>query len=135
MRFDCLGHRTLEALLCQRPMVVAYRVAPLTYRILKRLVVVLISHCPICYRLVVCLVPELIRDAATPKRWPLLCCRCWKMARARLPVRFPLFIAACAWMPLDASGEAVLALIAGPVMQLRPGFHPWLKSWSQGLMK
>lgn len=59
------GTATLEALLYKRPMVVAYRLAPLTYRILRRLVKSPYVSLPnlLAQRL---LVPELLQDAATP---------------------------------------------------------------------
>ena len=60
------GTATLEALLYKRPMVVAYRMAPVTFWILKRLVKSPYVSLPVllAQRL---LVPELLQDAATPE--------------------------------------------------------------------
>ncbi|MEE5122816.1 lipid-A-disaccharide synthase [Pseudomonas alliivorans] len=60
------GTATLEALLYKRPMVVAYRMAPVTFWVLKRLVKSPYVSLPnlLAQRL---LVPELLQDAATPE--------------------------------------------------------------------
>lgn len=60
------GTATLEALLYKRPMVVAYRLAPLTWWVLKRMVTSPYVSLPnlLAQRT---LVPEILQDAATPE--------------------------------------------------------------------
>src|SRR5690606_40477237 len=60
------GTATLEAMLFKRPMVVAYRMAPLTFKILKRLVKV--GHVALPNLLAEREVaPEFLQDDATPE--------------------------------------------------------------------
>ncbi|MFT5782410.1 MAG: lipid-A-disaccharide synthase [Pseudomonas sp.] len=107
------GTATLEALLCHRPMVVAYRVAPLTYWILKKLVKSAYLSLPnlLAGRL---LVPELIQQAATSAA----------LAEQLLPLlvdgsgQTREFSAIHRSLRLDAStqaADAVLGLVAGQV--------------------
>ncbi|NWB89756.1 lipid-A-disaccharide synthase [Pseudomonas agarici] len=107
------GTATLEALLYKRPMVVAYRLAPLTFWILKRLVKSPYVSLPnlLAQRL---LVPELLQDDATPEA----------LANALSPLiedgreQTRDFEAIHRTLRLDASNQAadaVLTLIGKPV--------------------
>jgi lipid-A-disaccharide synthase len=61
------GTATLETMLCKRPMVVAYRVAPLTAFIARDLGLVKTVHCSHPNLLAdEALVPELLQEAVTP---------------------------------------------------------------------
>jgi len=62
------GTATLEALLLQRPMVVAYRVSPLTYWIVKRLNLVKVPFIAMANLLAgEKIAPEFIQDEVTPE--------------------------------------------------------------------
>ena len=60
------GTATLEAALIKRPMVIAYRLAPLTYRLMKRRAILPYVGLPniLAGRFIV---PELLQDEATPE--------------------------------------------------------------------
>jgi lipid-A-disaccharide synthase len=61
------GTATLETMLINRPMVVAYRLSPLTWQLLGRLRLVKVAHVALPNLLAgERLVPELLQDAATP---------------------------------------------------------------------
>ncbi|MEO7433258.1 MAG: lipid-A-disaccharide synthase [Dokdonella sp.] len=62
------GTAALEAMLAKRPMVVAYRLAPLTYRIVKTLGLLKVEHYSLPNVLAGrALVPEILQDACTPE--------------------------------------------------------------------
>ena len=61
------GTATLEALFCKKPMVVAYKMAPLTYRIISSLVKSRWISLPNLLAQTT-LVPEILQDAVTPER-------------------------------------------------------------------
>jgi lipid-A-disaccharide synthase len=104
------GTATLEAMLVGRPMVVAYRVGPITYRILKRLVHT--AHFALPNLLAGReLVPELIQDAATPAALAAALLG----ERERAPALRTAFAELGASLRRDASAraaEAVLATVA-----------------------
>ncbi len=60
------GTATLEALLCRAPMVVGYRLAPLSYHIIRRMIAIPRIALPNILA-ADSLVPELIQDALTPR--------------------------------------------------------------------
>lgn len=110
------GTATLEAMLINRPMVVAYRLAPLTYGLLKALRLVRVDHFALPNLLAgERLVPELLQGAANPAelgtevlRWldsPDDC--------ARLRQRFAGLSAVLRRQASDRAAEVVLGMLPG----------------------
>lgn len=111
------GTATLEAMLINRPMVVAYRLAPLTYALLKALRLVRVEHFALPNLLAgERLVPELLQSAAHPAalgaevlRWlesPDAC--------ARLRERFAGLGAVLRRQASERAAEVVLGMLQGP---------------------
>ncbi len=110
------GTATLEAMLINRPMVVAYRLAPLTYALLKALRLVRVQHFALPNLLASeRLVPELLQSAATPAALGTEVLR-WLAAtedRARLRQRFAVLGTALRRGASARAAEVVLTLLQG----------------------
>lgn len=100
------GTATLEALLFKRPMVVAYKVAPITFQILRRLVKSPYISLPnlLAGRL---LVPELIQDQANPEAL----CQALLAQLAEPDRQTQVFNEIHQSLRQDASQQAALALL------------------------
>lgn len=109
------GTATLEAMLLKRPMVVAYRLAPLTYWLARRLLY--IEHYALPNLLAgELLVPEFVQDAATPPALggALLDQLATPERTRRLQERFGELHRALRRDANERAAEAVLALIEAP---------------------
>ena len=110
------GTATLEAMLINRPMVVAYRLAPLTFALLKTLRMVRVEHISLPNLLAgERLVPELLQSAATPAALGNEVLRWLAQAeeRARLQQRFAVLGTALRRRASERAAEVVLTLLQG----------------------
>ena len=110
------GTATLEAMLINRPMVVAYRLAPLTYALLKALRLVRVEHFSLPNLLAgERLVPELLQSAATPAALGTEVLRWLAQAeeRARLRQRFSELGTALRRGASERAAEVVLTVLQG----------------------
>lgn len=110
------GTATLEAMLINRPMVVAYRLAPLTYGLLKGLRLVRVEHFALPNLLAgERLVPELLQSAASPEALGAEVLRWLESpdARARLRHRFTELGTVLRRQASDRAAEVVLGMLAG----------------------
>ncbi|MDB6164387.1 MAG: lipid-A-disaccharide synthase [Xanthomonadaceae bacterium] len=104
------GTATLEAMLAQRPMVVAYKLAPLTYRIVKALGLLRIATYALPNVLAgEQLVPELMQDACTPQSLADAVLA-WFHNPAAVAALQPRFRAMHATLRRDASTQAAAAV-------------------------
>lgn len=106
------GTATLEAMLVKRPMVVAYRFAPLTYAIMSRMQTVDYVALPNLLADKPPLVPELIQNAATPENLAQNLIKTWREFNAT-PVLKETFIKLHKELRRNAGEQA-----ANAVMQL-----------------
>jgi len=108
------GTATLEAMLINRPMVVAYRLAPLTYGVLKALRLVRVGHFALPNLLAgERLVPELLQDAVTVENLGTEVLR-WlgsPAARLELAARFTTLGGQLRRRASDRAAEVVLGLL------------------------
>ena len=111
------GTATLEAMLCKRPMVVGYRIAPLTYRIVKGLGLLKVERYALPNVLAgETLVPELLQDDCTPANLHAALRR-WFLDADAVAALQPTFLAMHQSLRRDASAraaDAVAGLLATP---------------------
>ncbi|WP_217902549.1 lipid-A-disaccharide synthase [Xanthomonas hortorum] len=110
------GTATLEAMLVKRPMVVGYKVAPLTYRIVKTLGLLKVNRYALPNILANDdLAPELMQDECTPER---LCVALldWFKHPEKVAALQPRYLALHAELRRDASARAADA-VAGLLTQ------------------
>lgn len=110
------GTATLEAMLINRPMVVAYRLAPLTYGLLKGLRLVRVEHFALPNLLAgERLVPELLQSAASPEALGAEVLRWLESpdARVRLRRRFTELGTVLRRQASDRAAEVVLGMLPG----------------------
>ena len=105
------GTATLEAMLAKRPMVVGYRVAPLTYRMVKGLGMLKVDHYALPNVLAgECLVPELMQHDCTPDKLADATLR-WLRDTAAVDALQPRFLALHQQLRRDASAQAADAVV------------------------
>lgn len=114
------GTATLEAMLINRPMVVAYRLAPLSYAVLKSLRLVQVEHFALPNLLAgERLVPELLQSAANPAALGAHLLR-WLESpadRERLRRRFDALGATLRCQANDRAAEVVLRMLGASYNQ------------------
>ncbi|WP_414710783.1 lipid-A-disaccharide synthase [Pseudoxanthomonas sp.] len=112
------GTATLEAMLCKRPMVVGYRIAPLTYRIVKGLGMLKVERYALPNVLAgEDIAPELMQDDCTPDKLSSAVLRWFREPEAVAGLQ-PVYQRLHAQLRQDASASAAAAvaeLIVPPV--------------------
>ena len=110
------GTATLEAMLSKRPMVVGYRISPLTYRIVRALGLIKVDRYALPNVLAgKDLAPELIQDDCTPERLAEAVLRWFQSPRAAAALQ-PEYLALHESLRRDASASAAEAIASLPVL-------------------
>lgn len=104
------GTATLEAMLCKRPMVVGYRIAPLTYRIVKGLGLLKVERYALPNVLAgEDIAPERMQDDCTPEHLATDVLRCFRSPDAVAALQ-PTYQRLHAQLKQDASASAAAAV-------------------------
>jgi lipid-A-disaccharide synthase len=108
------GTATLEAMLSKRPMVVGYRVSPLTYRIVRALGLLKVDRYALPNVLAgKDLAPELIQDECTPDRLAAAVLH-WLRSPGAVAALEPEYLALHERLRCDASARAAEAVATLP---------------------